>query len=581
MKNFGAKGDGVTDDSAAINAAISYIRNADDAAGTGAINQYELYFPQGKYIITSTVNLTCFSDPNNGSAGYDDGCRPNGGPSQLAENHGNLHISASGVNLVCKTSGTPCIDGLGSRYVHISGLTVAGSCNADEPNYGVQIGMTITGVPANSWYLSGVLFKGCFSKAAYYNRASENTTIDGLSSFTNGDPNTFATDTGPYAAIWDSDNHWEVTSAFVNTTIVKDTPNTFNDNKVVGSTFEASGGTAQAGGLWIYGTRRLRFIDSYIVSNQTACINIYYDATSGGLATNSSDHSPEDPQFDIHCEGDATKIFQITGAQAHPIIKGLHFADHAIAPGEASASVFALDAGVTALTLINTDIDAIGAAVATTLWDTPSAYTVSGNIRLPAAGGRMTWAAPGSWTGCVWIGSSSPSCGGLDVTGFINTDQFSGYKQAGNLILYASSTPFLTFGGIGAGASMIASATSTSLTSSPYATAFGYQALGNATSSGYLSTAFGYQALKGSATVSGASANSAFGVSALPAITTGSPTMRSDTARSAQIRAVTPTTLSAEPRFQRSPRALRIPRSATLHFKQITEAGTPRSVPVQ
>src|SRR5450759_3596193 len=97
------------------------------------------------------------------------------------------------------------------------------------------------------------------------------------------------------------------------------------------------------------------------------------------------------------------------------------------------------------------------------------------------------------------IGTTSPSYS-LDVAGFINTDQYSGFKQAGNTILYASSTLFVTFGGIGAGANVIANGTSTDSTSGPYATAFGYQALGNATSSGNLSTAVGYQALKSSAT---------------------------------------------------------------------------------
>jgi hypothetical protein len=72
----------------------------------------------------------------------------------------------------------------------------------------------------------------------------------------------------------------------------------------------------------------------------------------------------------------------------------------------------------------------------------------------------------------------------------------------------------------------IANATSSSVTSAPFATAFGYQALGNATSSLTTSlasnTAFGYQALQGSATNFEGNNNSAFGYQALNALTTGS-----------------------------------------------------------
>ena len=93
VKSFGARGDGVTDDSAAINAAIDYIRDANDAAGTGSINKYQLYFPQGNYKILSTINLTCLSDPNGTSIGTDDGCRPNGGATQTSETHSVLQIA--------------------------------------------------------------------------------------------------------------------------------------------------------------------------------------------------------------------------------------------------------------------------------------------------------------------------------------------------------------------------------------------------------------------------------------------------------------------------------------------------------
>lgn len=122
----------------------------------------------------------------------------------------------------------------------------------------------------------------------------------------------------------------------------------------------------------------------------------------------------------------------------------------------------------------------------------------------------------------VGIGTVSPSYK-LDVAGFANVDQYSGYKQAGSTILTASSTNATTFAGIGAGAATIAFATSSDPTSGFGATAFGYQALSIATSS-VANTAFGYQALTGTGTgtFSAAGQNSAFGYKALTALRTSS-----------------------------------------------------------
>jgi len=111
--------------------------------------------------------------------------------------------------------------------------------------------------------------------------------------------------------------------------------------------------------------------------------------------------------------------------------------------------------------------------------------------------------------GNVGIGAISPSYK-LDVAGFINTDQFSGYKQNGATILVASSTNFSTLVGDGAGRLLDA----TGLRS----TAVGYNALYNATSSDN-NTAVGYYALR--VTTSGES-NTVVGAQSLQANTTGS-----------------------------------------------------------
>jgi hypothetical protein len=532
VKSFGATGKGVTDDTAAINAAISYIRNADDAAGQGSLNKYELYFPQGEYLIDSTINLTCYSDPNSISAtGYDDGCRPNGESSEIAENHDFLPIIAYGAEIVCSTSGAPCIDGLGSRYVQIQGLTVYSSCNsASEPSWGIQIGRTEPNINADNWYFHSVNFDGCYNKAPYYNLAAESTTIDGDSWFQNDDTNnTFATSTGPYAGVWDTGNHWQITSAFVSEQIPKDTPGSFNGNTVVGGAFYPSSPTSDSGGIWIYGTRSLDFDDTYIVTHQPACITLYFDATSGGSSTGNSDYAPEDDTFDTHCEGSVSDVFFITGYQSDPIIKDMTFNERSVAPLQSSADVFALDSGVTGLTLQDVDMSLIPGATTVSLWDKPSAYTVSGTILLTANSSKLTWTQPGTWTGCVYIGTTAPSCGGLTSSGAFNITSLTGgaLDFDGLSQLYASSTISSLFVGYQAGSNVLTVATSSSNTSGPFAVAVGQGALKNATSSAYKSVAVGYDALLGSASTGGISssgsfgANTAVGWDALTAFTTG------------------------------------------------------------
>ena len=104
--------------------------------------------------------------------------------------------------------------------------------------------------------------------------------------------------------------------------------------------------------------------------------------------------------------------------------------------------------------------------------------------------------------GFVGIGTAAPTSR-LDVAGFVNTDQYSGYKQAGNTILYASTTNLST--AVGQAAPWM-SATSTAL----YGTAIGYQALNTAPTSiyAYYNTAAGYQSLFSNTS---GSQNTAFG----------------------------------------------------------------------
>ncbi|KAI0645963.1 exo-beta-1,3-glucanase [Trametes meyenii] len=55
VKDFGAKGDGVTDDTAAINAAISSGNRCGSGCGGSSVSPAVVYFPQGTYLVSSPI----------------------------------------------------------------------------------------------------------------------------------------------------------------------------------------------------------------------------------------------------------------------------------------------------------------------------------------------------------------------------------------------------------------------------------------------------------------------------------------------------------------------------------------------
>jgi hypothetical protein len=233
----GAVGDGVTDDTAAIQAAIDALR---DAILSSPINFVpSLYFPNSIYKVTSLD----FTD--------------------IRQAH--WVVDGCGSTIYGANSGKPVIDLTGSRFYTFKNLHVWGD-QTNTPTYGIQVAAYNSGSMGDGIFRD-VTIERYFSVAGYYNFGGETMLYDKFFVFNR------STAADSYCIILDSGNYQDITSEFVTQTLGVGVERSFNEQLFIQADIRKENG-GKAIHLRGSSVARVHFINSYGVSVDDAIVYV-------------------------------------------------------------------------------------------------------------------------------------------------------------------------------------------------------------------------------------------------------------------------------------------------------------------
>jgi hypothetical protein len=342
-KDFGAVGDGTTDDTAALNSFFAAIRSSITTSylpsGTAAVIGH--LDPGATYKVTDTINATGIKAAN-------------------------WVLDGNGAVILGRSTGKPVIDLLGSRWFTLRDFAIDGGAT-DRPTFGIQMGR-ISSSAVGEANLENIHIEGHFTNACLYDLASETTQFRHTRFYNDYNSAT------AYCLIADARNEQNIASAFVTQTISQGSAQSFNERLYLGCDFRK----AQTGPLirLIGNFNRHKFINCYGAGVGGAAIEIYKSTHIRQL------------DLDIHLETtglDYSLLIDTTDAGSNVVIRGLRLQDH---NPHADTAVINTTGNTRTLVIYGADID-----IGTLQNAVPLFGTGSGAANLIQVSGDIKWGA--------------------------------------------------------------------------------------------------------------------------------------------------------------------------------------------
>jgi hypothetical protein len=351
----GAVGDGVTDDTAAINAVFAYLRASLTTPQSGR-----------KYYLTGAGMM----------------CRIEGSvDATLIRAYHNWGVRDLFIDAHC--TGKVALDFTGSRYGHLENIYVWGD-QTDTPSTGIQFARWDTGssVPAAGEHLlTNVSTDGYFTKAGHHNYGCETNTYV--------KPMFWNKYSGAYALIMDGDASQTPTSDFVT---VASGYNSFLENLFLQADIrQLTSGPA----MYIKRADEIDFINSYGVSMD----DVIVDAV---LTSTRAYHW----KFDMHAEAvpDIDAFMRISATDASVELVDLSYRDHS---PHGDDCLFIIDASVTVAKIFGFKLDignwSGGVTPPSKVFDTPSKIHLHDcDALVPSLAGFNTLSSFAAFSGHVY-----------------------------------------------------------------------------------------------------------------------------------------------------------------------------------
>lgn len=344
VRQYGAVGNGVGDDTVAVRLAASVLQTAVSVGGAGSTTPARMVFPSGVYKITGSINLQKIGAAMAG---------------------GTWEVDMSGAVILFAAAGKTLFDCLGSRWGKFIGGQIVGD-SVNQPAIGIQPGRlyaspTFYGF-GDGFHYDHVSFAGYWTRAAWYNLQGETQSYD----------HCFVSNAHPTgsAVITDGLNHLGAITDFQAPAQAANAVESCIQHTFVSCDFRVVNGST----MDFYGANQIHFYDSYAVSS-TSCIRNIALGTAGSIIS--------DLHYDVHCELNTNNIeFLRTSSVGNFTVEGFYVNDIASQASNALIKV--------------------GANVANLVVDDGEIHT--GSSTVPLFSGSVFWGGSIRGNSVSWLG---------------------------------------------------------------------------------------------------------------------------------------------------------------------------------